>query len=232
MRAALPTTRVRWRPSYRVVASRFPPVDLFEGVAGSSADLDALNALEGLTSPRLREQAGAIHLVAPEDRRFGAGYSPIMAAFCYLSPTGSRFADTTYGAYYCAHHESTAIAETRFHAEQFMRESGQPAMMLQKRVYQARLDASLVDLRGLSARADVAACLDPDRYAASQALGRRLRDAAHYGIVYPSVRQAKGECAAIFRPPALGPATQGKHLGYDWDGTRIRQVYELRAMDV
>lgn len=222
-----PVNAVHWRPSYRIVPSRFPPIDLFEGVADNTEDRALLNELEGMTSSRLREAAGAIHLVRDEDRRFGPGWSPIMAAFCYPSPAGSRFTDGSFGVYYCAHREATAIAETRFHLEQFLRESSQPPMLLEQRVYQATLRADLLDLRQQS---DTQALLDPDDWSAAQTLGRQAWGARHYGIVYPSVRDPDGECAAILRPPALSPARQGRHLGYQWDGTSIRHVLEIRQV--
>ena len=68
-----PLSNVTWRPSYRVIPSRFPPIDLFEGVNSHTDDWDLLNELEGETSARLREEMGAIHLVRDGDRRYGPG---------------------------------------------------------------------------------------------------------------------------------------------------------------
>ena len=45
-----PLSNVTWRPSYRVIPSRFPPIDLFEGVNSHTDDWDLLNELEGETS--------------------------------------------------------------------------------------------------------------------------------------------------------------------------------------
>ena len=222
---AFAVTSIHWPRSYRVVPARFPPVALFEGVAGDGGDLDALNELEGLTSPRLREQAGEIHLLASEDRRFGPGWSPVMAAMCYPRP--SRFTDGTFGAYYCADSERTAVVETRFHRERFLAESAEPPMSVEMRVYIAELQAPLVDLR--ADREKAAPYLDPYSYTASRRLGELARSQRHYGLVYPSVRDRNGgECAAVLRPPALSPTCQGKHFEYRWDGHRIRSVVELR----
>lgn len=222
-----PLTHVSWRPSYRVIPSRFPPIDLFEGVNGNPDDWDLLNELEGETSARLKEEAGAIHLIRDEDRRYGPGWTPVMAAFCHFPATGSRFTDGTFGAYYCALAEATAIAETRHHTERFMRESNEPPMMLQQRVYLSDLDGQLFDLRE---REDARSFLAPDDWTPGQALGRKAWEARIDGIVYPSVRDPDGACAAVLRPPALSPTRQGRHLGYDWDGQRIRHVYELTVL--
>lgn len=222
-----PMSDVTWRPSYRVIPSRFPPIDLFEGVNDSADDWDLLNQLEGETSARLREQAGAIHLVRDDDRRYGPGWTPVMAAFCHFPATGSRFSDGTFGAYYCALTEATVIAETCYHAERFMSESNQPPLMLQQRVYLSDLAGELIDLRGQSNARDL---LTPDNWADGQTFGRQAWQDQADGIVYPSVRDPSGECAAVLRPPVLSETRQGRHLGYDWDGQRIRHVYELTLL--
>ncbi|MDW5377353.1 RES family NAD+ phosphorylase [Halomonas sp. HP20-15] len=175
------------------------------------------------TNPRVRDELGTIHLVSPEDRRVGPGWSPIMAAFCHINPNGSRFTDGSFGVYYCALVEATAIAETRHHTERFLRDASQPPTRVQKRVYLSNLAAEMVDLR---AEPPTSPLLDPDDWSAGQALGGKLREGHRYGVVYPSVRHPGGECAAVFRPPALSPAWQGRHLEYVWNGTSISHVYE------
>ncbi|MFC0267926.1 RES family NAD+ phosphorylase [Kushneria aurantia] len=200
---------VQWRPAYRIVPSRFPPIDLFERVA-TPDDRDLLDLLEGQTSARLREEAGAIHMVREEDRRYGPGWSPVMAAFCHFNGQGSRFSDGAFGVYYCALSEVTAIAETRYHAERFLRDSREPPMQLQQRVYLSNLEGRLHDLRGAP---DATPLLDPDDWRAAQALGRQIREDRGDGIVYPSVRDPGGECAAVLRPPVMSATWQGRHLG-------------------
>src|ERR1700674_2695284 len=88
--APRPARRTRWRPSHRLVPSRFPPVGLFDRVA-TLADLDAVFELDAMTNDRLRDEAGELSLVAKEDRVSGPGTTPIMAAFTHLNPEGSRF---------------------------------------------------------------------------------------------------------------------------------------------
>ena len=88
----IPTSEVRWTPCYRIIPSRFPPISLFEAVA-DPADLEAVYAIEAMTNDRLRDEAGELSLVPPEDRVSGPGSSPIMAAFTHLNPVGDRFTD-------------------------------------------------------------------------------------------------------------------------------------------
>jgi RES domain len=219
--------QVTWLPSWRIIPSRFPPIQLFERVT-DPADLDAVLALESLTNDRVRAEVGQLDLIPPEDRVAGPGTSAIMAAFTHLNPDGSRFSDGTYGVYYAARALETAIAETRHHREQFMRATAQPRMELDMRVYLADLDAPLHDIRGL--RETLPAIYAPDDYGASQALGRRLREQHSWGIAYNSVRHEGGECAGVFRPPALRHCRQERHLCYVWDGERISMIYRKSAL--
>ncbi|MBC7791752.1 MAG: RES family NAD+ phosphorylase [Anaerolineae bacterium] len=220
--------RVTWRPCIRIVPSRFPPVSLFERVADPD-DVEAVIAVESLTNERLRQEAGEIALVAPEDRVSGAGSSYIMAPFTHRAPGGSRFSDGTFGVYYAARDEETAIAETRYHRERFMRATEQPRMELDMRVITATLDGLLHDLRGR--RAMLPAIYHLDNYAAPSALGRELRAAGSMGIAYDSVRYDGGQCAAVLRPRVLSRCRQTRHLSYLWDGERITYVYEKRLRE-
>lgn len=219
--------REPWKASARVVSSRFPAIGLFDRVA-NPADLEAVYYIESLTNPRLREEIGELSLVAPEERVSGPGTTPIMAAFTHLNPRGSRFSDGGYGVYYAARALETAIRETVYHRERFMRDSNEPPMTLEMRVYHADLDARFHDIR--TSRRRHAEWYDPDRYSASQKLGRTLREAGSWGIYYQSVRHEGGACAAVFRPKAISPVRQGAHLGYVWDGQRIATVRELRTV--
>jgi RES domain len=155
-----------------------------------------------------------------------------MAAFTHLNPEGSRFSDGTYGVYYAAHSLETAIAEVSHHRGVFLRRTNEPALDVDMRLITASVEAELHDLlepEGEAANTDrYASVLDPDDYGASQALGRRLRGAQSWGIRYPSVRHAGGECVGIFRPRALRHAKAAAHLALHWDGTRITHWYEKR----
>ncbi|MGH7664042.1 MAG: RES family NAD+ phosphorylase [Gemmatimonadaceae bacterium] len=218
----IPVRRVAWKPCFRIIPSRFPTVPLFERVA-DPADLDAVLAVESLTNDRLRQEAGKISLVSPGDRVTGSGASYIMAAFTHPAPVGGRFTDGSFGAYYAAHDEATAIAETRYHRERFMSATQQPAMELQMRVLIARLDGDLHDIRGR--RSALPTIYDANSYEASQHLARALRSTGSWGIAHDSVRHAGGECAAILRPPVLSHCRQGRHFIYQWDGERIDAVF-------
>ena len=225
---ALAVSEVRWQPCFRVISSRFPPIHLFERVAGAE-DWEALYWLESLTNPRLRDDVGEIELVPREDRIFGPGASVIMAPFTHLNPEGSRFADDTFGAFYAAASLDTSIAETRYHREIFLRATRERALELDMRTYLCDVAASFHDIRGKRDR--MPDIYDPDSYVASQKLARSLKLAGSNGVVFDSVRHSGGQCLAVYRPRLVQNCRQGTHLRYVWDGERINQVYELRAIE-
>ena len=224
----IPVTEVRWQPCYRIIPSRFPPIALFEAVA-DPADLEAVFQIEAMTNDRLREEAGDLALVPPEDRIAGPGTSPIMAAFTHLNPEGDRFTDGSYGVFYAGRTLGTAIAETRHHRTRFLAATDEPAQELDMRVYAVDLHAALHDIREM--RGTHAALYHPDSYAVAQETARRLRDEGANGIVYASVRDEGGECAAVFRPRFLSNCRQERHLTYVWDGSAISTVYEKRMLE-
>lgn len=218
------TARVRFRPAYRVVSSRFPPVGVFDAIA-DPADIPALHELESMTNPRMREELGAIALVPPGRRISGPGTTPIMASFTHLNPEGSRFTPGWYGVYYCAREQSTAVAETVFHKSRFLRATREPACVLDMRCYLGDVDGRFHDIRGGWPELH-----DPDSYVASQRFAVELRQAGSNGIVYDSVRAPGGTCLAAFHPDVLEPVRQGPHLQYHWDGEKVSHVTEARVL--
>ncbi|WP_027796282.1 RES family NAD+ phosphorylase [Paraburkholderia acidipaludis] len=221
------STPLTWSPAYRVIPTRFPAVNLFDRVA-SAEDFEALYALEALTNDRLRTETGELDLVPREERRFGPGYGPIMAAFTHLNPQGSRFSDGTYGVFYCARAKETAIAETRYHSALFLAATDEPPLRQQMRLYTVTAAGEVVDLRD-DPTADPAV-LAPDNYAAGQALGRAVRTAGAPGIVYPSVRHAGGECLAALRTSLVRACHHAAYLEYNWNGHVIDMVFELNRI--
>jgi hypothetical protein len=223
----IPTSAVRWLPCYRIIPSRFPPINLFERVT-DPADLETVLDIESMTNDRLRNEVGSLNLVPPEDRISGPGTSPIMAAFTHLPPYGSRFTDGSFGVFYAGRTLETAIAETKYHREAFLRATSEPRIELGMRVYAVDLDAVLHDIRGM--RDTMLGIYDPSSYTASQALAIEIRNSGSSGVAYDSVRKPGGECVAIFKPRVLSNCRQERHLTYVWDGSSISIVYEKRDL--
>lgn len=219
-----PQKRIRWTRAWRIVSSRFPPIGVFDRIAQPD-DLEALFALEALTHPRLRQEAGELSLVPKKRRISGPGSTPVMAAFTHLNPVGSRFSDGSYGVFYAAHSVATAIEETVYHRQLFLAATHEPPIELQMRCYRTGVSGKLHDLRG-----GWKAEHDPHSYVASQALAATLRAAGCNGLVYDSVRHAGGQCVAAFYPDVVAPCEQAQHFIYRWDGAHIFAVLEVSAV--
>ena len=218
--------RVEWPQAWRVIASRYPPIDLFERLSLDPAAWDALIALEQLTNPRIRTQIGEISLVPPAERVSGPGASYVMAPFTHVNPKGSRFGDGRFGVYYAAVELITAIRETVHHFEAFARDSRDPPRREDMRVVVGSVANHFDDVTAEPApmRAQI---LDPDSYAASRDYGRRVRDAGSNGVFYPSVRHAGGWCIGAFKPRAVGVPRQERHLQYHWNGVRVARYFDF-----
>lgn len=225
--APLPIRRVLWRNAVRIIPSVFPPIDLFERVA-KPEHLEAVHAIESAFNPRLRDAVGDLSLVPPDERVVGPGAGYIMAAFTHVSPEGSRFSNGTYGVFYAAKQEVTAIAETRYHRERFMRATKEERAELDMRVLSVTVKAPLHDLRGM--RQIIPDVYRPTDYTSSQLLGGALRAGGSNGVVYDSVRHDGGTCVGVFRPRRLSSCREAKHLRYIWDGARISDVLEIRRL--
>ena len=221
----IPIAALAWRPCHRLVASRFPTVGLYDDIAAPE-DLDVVFAIEALTNPRIRQELGALSLVAPADRLSGPGATLVMAAFTHLNPEGSRFSDGSYGVYYAALALDTAVAEVSHHRAIFLARTAEAEIDLDLRRIEADLAAQAHDIRASAVVPDaLAEVYHPQRYAAAQALGRELRQAGAQAIAYDSVRHAGGQCVAVLRPRLLSRPRSAGHIGLHWDGKTITHWY-------
>jgi len=214
--------------TFRLIPSRDPPIDLFGRVA-SPDEFDDLFEIESLTNDRLRAEQNRLYILPREEWIFGNNVSYLMAPFFHLNPEGSRFSDGTFGIYYCAKRLETAIAETKYHREVFLRRTNEPPMHIEMREIKAQLKGGLHDVRNLAREfADV---YSPSSYSAGQKLGLELRAKGSYGVLFKSVRDpgsGRNDCAAVFRPKVLSNPEIGAHYIYNWDGLNIVSIYEKR----
>jgi len=162
----------------------------------------------------------------------GAGY--VMGPFAYPSPDGTRFGPPavvgeSFGVYYAARDEATAIAEVKHHRTAFLEAVRAPAQDLDFEVLRAPVKgAHFYDLRGR--QREFPDVYSPTNYSASQKLGVELRTQDADGIAYDSVRREGGECVAVFRPRCVGPARSVKQLIFRWDGEAIIAVLEAHLL--
>jgi RES domain-containing protein len=203
---------------YRVISSRFPPINLFDQ---ESEKFNTLMAeLETLTADRLHRWR---EFVAEDDFRSGSGWGAVMASFCYVSP--GRFNDSRMGAYYCSNSIKTSITEWGYHTGKSWHHFGlTDEVSAVVRAYTGHFKHSLIDLRN-----------DPkvhgDEYAYPQAKANLLRVDGASGVVYNSVRHEGGICVALFRPPATTPVTQAAHYCLNWNGEVFTSFAKLSAYE-
>jgi RES domain-containing protein len=202
---------------------------VFEDVADAK-DLDALMALRARTNPLLSARIQPALAIPPKDRVYGPGAGYVMAPFAYPSPDGTRFGPAaltaeSFGVYYAARDEATAIAEVKHHRVAFLSAMRAPAQDLDFEVLKAPVKgAHFYDLRGK--QREFPDVYSPTDYSASQRLGGELRRKDADGIAYDSVRREGGECVAVFRPRCVGPAKPVRQLIFRWDGEAIAAVLE------
>ncbi len=191
-------------------------------------------ALRARTDPLLSRRIEPALTIDPKDRVYGPGAGYVMGPFAHPSPDGTRFgppalAGESFGVYYAARDEATAIAEVKHHRVAFLEATRAPAQDLDFEVLKAPVKgAHFYDLR--ERQREYPDVYSPTDYSASQKLGVELRQRDADGIAYDSVRREGGECVAVFRPRCIGPARPVKQLIFRWDGEKITAVLEAHPL--
>ena len=211
---------------YRLINSKYPPKSLFDDVAGDD-EFEAVFAIQKLTNPRLRNEIGELNLVPLAQRPFGInGCHYAMGPFVHVNPEGSRFSAGQFGVFYAAENIQTAIAETRYHQENYF-----------KKVQGLKFDR--IVMRGLKAvfTADLLNILNPlqteqgwyhpDDYSASRILGNEIKKNRQAGVLYGSVRNNYQPCYALFSPEYISEVIQCSHYEYIWDGKEITSTLKI-----
>lgn len=214
-----PVAKVDWPKAYRLVSTKHPTIHLFEDIA-SPEDWELLISAEMKTNPRLAETIGNLDLIPVEKRVNGVGASYVMAPFTHISTDRpGRFHDGTFGAYYAANRFETALAEKTYHLAAFYRSTNEDAgWFVDIKELISSIDAVLHDLRD---KPNCYEYLRPNDYGQSQNLATILRDKESDGIIYPSVRDDRGECIAAFWPTVTSLPVQGRILACYFDGLNI-----------
>jgi len=203
--------QVGWDPAYRIIATRFPAVDIWKG--SDAALWERLDQIEALTNPRLRAGHEQSHIHWPFD-----------------NPRPGRFSTGTLGAFYAARDERGAVAETVHYQALRCQEDQLEPHEFDMRVLSVAVAGTFHDLRGKRAAA-FPGVMDPANHAASQRLAEELRALGSQGIVFSSVRdEAHTPCVAVFDPGLVHRASHLRYLTYRWDGLKVEPVYEKRPL--
>jgi len=217
--------------THRLIASRFPTVGVFDGLADTEEDLRVLFELEMLANPRLQAGVGRLARIPTGGVASGPTANQLMAAFVHCHDDGGRFNDGRLGAWYAALDAKTAIAETVHHLSRrlSLSEGGFP-QIVQMRELRARVAEPCLDLCGQSdAHAEL---YEPDDYRAARAFAASVRwpfaEKGAAGLRYDSVRRAGGVSICVFKPAAIAlPVVQGDHYQYAWNAKGNVSVVKL-----
>lgn len=215
----------RW---YRLVPSHFPTINVFEDCYDSAEELEIAFEIEALTNDRLRQEAGNLYLVPPEEWVTGPGATPIMAAFTHIGKPSRFTSGEWFGIYYAADSIETAIKETMHHNAKFLSATQEGDMELTMRSYATQVLKPLVETDGENNK-DIC---DPENYQPAQKFAKQVRDQNEDGIYYPSARHENHFNIAIFKPTAISLTVQGAHYRYQWSGHKQAFIGYFKIADM
>jgi hypothetical protein len=180
--------------------------DLFDDLSAERTDQDVAIAAE--SADRIPSEAPLI------TRPFDYG-TVITYPFANFNGQGTRFSDgLRYGVWYGSLELETTVYETVYHRHRFVMDSF-PSLdreiRNERRVFQVRCDAILIDLRGKETVEP--RLVDRASYAFTQPFGAYLQGQGTNGLLVKSARCA-GVNAAVFRPEVLADVREVCHLTY------------------
>jgi hypothetical protein len=224
--STIPIANLENQTCHRVISSKFPPVALFDDVADADG-FDAIYAVQAITNPRLNDTVGNLALVPKEERPFGInGCSYALAPFLHINQNGSRFSSGNYGVLYAAKDINAAVAETRYHQEQYFKNVED--LKYDNIVMRGLRVTFSADLLNISfPKIEKHGWYHPTDYSKAQELGFVVKQQKKHGIMYDSVRCSGVECYALFSPILVSEVVQTDHYNYVWDGSCISSVDKL-----
>lgn len=219
-----PRRLVLWKQAWRIIPTRYPEESVYALIA-AKGHWDVLRRLERFTNAGVQQEEGDRRFLRESDQ-LPKGKSAYNIGRPFAFPRASRFSNGRYGAFYAARTLRTAVRERLHHTAKFLADGSVKPSSLMQRVLVARLHGRFHDVRGRHSRWP--SVYRANDYTAAQALGAALWKAGSAGIVYDSVRDPGGECAAVFSPQAVSHVRQERCLQFEWDGERITRVYEAQ----
>lgn len=201
---------------YRLIHTKYPPIDLFDDVA-SPEEFDILFEIQEITNPRLVHQVGNLTLLPRSEWVLGIpGAHYAMAAFTHVNPEGSRFSNGDYGVYYIGDSKETAVSEMRYHCERYWKNV--PTLKFERFEYRClitELEASIfADITGLPDDHDY---YHPTDYRLAQEFGVKIRANKETGVTYRSVRNPGGVCWGLFTPKPIISIVQSSLHQIIWE---------------
>jgi hypothetical protein len=189
--------------------------DLFDDLARDATDREVATAAEGAT--RISSPAPLI------TRPFDYG-TVITYPFVPQNWHATRYSDgMRYGVWYGALELETTVRETLYHWHRFLTDSFplDREIVGERRVFQVRCEAILIDLRN----AKEPRLVERNDYSFTQQLGAYLSQRAQSGLLAPSAR-GPGTAAAILRAEVLSEVRDLCYLSYRMNPTQDVAVVE------
>lgn len=196
---------------FRLIPSRFPPVQVFEGLVANDR-LEALAKVESRTNPRLISNDHLRATISPTAHRLqNFNHAP----FKYINPEGSRFFPPFPPVVEMADCRQTALAAAVARRAHFLGQTSEAPTGLDMRMLKTPVRARLADFTDVSPTASRDECRERAR-----ALPENVD-----GIVYRSPDRPSNLSYAILNGEVLGYTLQTAHFRFWWDGRRIAGIY-------
>jgi hypothetical protein len=224
----IPVSRVRRRNTHRFILSKYSPKEdsVLTRIADSGEHLSHIFEFDNATNDRLLAERDLLPGISAQELVAGIPYASVVnASFTHSHPEGSRFAGPDRGAWYAAFEVRTSQAEVGFHKTVQLAEIKRFIDDVTYDDYLADFNSDFHDLRNAPEQGP---CLDPNSYIASQTLAQELLESGSHGVVYPSVRRAKGTCVCCFRPALVTNVRKGPTYRFVWDGAATPIITQLR----
>lgn len=195
---------------YRLIPSRFPPVDLYERIAPSST-WDALYEIESKTNPRLRRQDSS-------EENVGSSQNWNQAPFAYPQPKGSLFTKRHDTSLIMFATQEAALAVSLRQRTDFLSEGNLPSTEVITRLLITPVTGRFLDVRGDDLNSG-------DNEFDPKLLAESCRHTEGVdGIAFRNPAYLCADAYLILRKSALGHTKQGSHFAYRWDGEQFTNV--------
>jgi RES domain-containing protein len=226
---------------HRLIPSRYSETGtVLQEVAGNDAMLADAARLDAATNERIHGELYGLSGISHFELVYGIPNAHIIrAAFLHPGPFGSRFNDTTRGAWYAAKKVDTSIAEVAYHKSKRLSEMIVPELPQERPNEEvSTYDDWEADFQGsfhtLQPPEEYKDYLRPEPvpqcYLPSQLLARQLLAQQSNGIHYPSVRHKGGACLACFRPALVHQPRQAER--YEIRLQAVKDAYKTTVRTV
>ncbi len=242
MTPAIPPRRsVQYRGMHRLIPSLYSDNEtVLSDIADNDAMLQDMVLLDGVTNDRIQGEQRGLAGIGIHELVYGIPSAHIVnAAFTHASESGSRFNDSTRGAWYAAEELSTSVTEVAYHKARRLADIVVPNLPgtrpdLEITTYDDWMADFQAEFHVLRPRQKFAEFLQlepvPACYATSQALARQLLNAASNGVVYESVRRPRHFCLVCFRPALVYDPRRGASFELTLKASGSSYTHKVRRL--